>query len=178
MRYFHRVVTGIDVSPLVDQLRSQPELWEPDPYWIANKQASILYAQDNVVLRYMKAPGHNRPSLEKLPAVRRIILDLMAALEGAVLGNVVISRLRPGEQIASHIDHWPQGIPLLYRRHQVPLSVSPGVVFRCGPERNRMTEEVFMAPGEAWWFNNQVWHEVVNGSSEDRISMFCDIAPL
>ncbi len=178
MIYFRHVLSGIYVGPLLEQIKAQPDLWAPDPYWQQHKQGSVLYAQDNIVLRYMKAPGYTRPAFGRLPAVRKIVLGLMEVLEGALLGNIVISRLRPGERIVSHVDLWPAGVPLLYHRHQVPISVKPGCVFRCGPDRYVMTEEVYMPPGTAWWFNNQTWHEVVNDSAEDRISMFCDIAPL
>lgn len=178
VKYFRRVMDGIDVAALLAQAEAIPDPWPKDPYWLQHKKGSVLYAQDNLVLRYMLAPGHTRPVFYDLPAARKIVLDLMAALQGAVLGTVVISKLRPGESIVSHVDSWRHPVPQLYQRHQVPLRAAPGVVFRCGPERFNMTEEQYMEPGEAWWFNNQAWHEVVNDSAEDRISMFCDVAYL
>ena len=186
MNYFRRVMQGIDVAPLLAKVDAIPEPWPRDPYWELHKKGSVLYAQTNLVLRYMPAPGHNRPILSDLPEARKILLDLMTTLGGAVLGNVVISRLRPGERIRSHIDKWQHrafdpvlradyDVPLLYHRHQIPLHVAPGAMFRCGPYEKKMTEELHMKPGEAWWFNNQAWHEVVNDSDQDRISMFCDV---
>jgi len=189
MKYFKRVMNGIDVAPLLAQVDAMPEPWPKDPYWELHKRGSVLYSQTNLVLRYMSAPGHTRPIMRDLPAARKIVLDLMAVLDGAVLGNVVISRLRPGEQITAHVDTWNHtqfdpvlqavcDVPLLYQRHQIPLRVAPGAWFRCGTVQDGMTEELYMKPGEAWWFNNQALHEVVNNSSEDRISMFCDIETL
>jgi hypothetical protein len=178
VKYFRRFMEGIDVAPLLAQVEAIPQPWVPDPFWQQKKQGGVLYAQNNLVLRFMSAPGHTRPILNDLPAVRPILFDLMKALGGAILGTVVISRLRPGEKIAAHVDTWPHPVPQLYQRHQVPLRAAPGVAFRCGPERFTMTEEVEMQPGEAWWFDNQAWHEVVNDSAEDRISMFCDVAYL
>lgn len=187
--YFRRVMEGIDVAPLLAEVDKIPQPWPKDPYWELHKRGSVLYAQTNLVLRYMSAPGHNRPVLDELPAARKILLDLMAVLGGAVLGNVVISLVPPGKRIVAHIDEWNHqafdpvlkavgDVPLLYHRHQIPLRVAPGTWFRCGPYRKKMTEELHMQPGEAWWFNNQTWHEVVNESAEDRISMFCDIETL
>jgi hypothetical protein len=171
-------MSGIDVAPLLAQVDALPKPWAPDTFWQQKKQGGVLYAQTNLVLRFMSAPGHTRPILADLPAARPILFDLMRTLGGAILGTVVISLLRPGERIGAHVDTWPHPVPQLYQRHQVPLRAAPGVAFRCGPEQCLMTEEVEMQPGEAWWFDNQAWHEVVNNSSEDRISMFCDVASL
>ncbi len=173
MRNFCCVMAGgIDYAALLTQLTEQPDLWKPDPYWLQHKQGSVLYAQDNIVLRYIKAPGYTRPAMLALPAAQDIVRSLLWVTRGALLGNVVISRLGPRQEIVPHIDTMPPGIPPLYQRHQVPLSVAPGCLFHCGDE------SVYMRPGQAWWFNNQVTHSVKNDSDADRISMFVDIAPL
>lgn len=95
----------------------------------------------------------------------------MHAIPGKILGKVVITRLHPGQQIAPHIDKMPDGMAPYYQRYQVPLQAAPGVWFRCGDE------ELQMQPGEAWWFDNQLEHSVVNDSAEDRISLLTDIRP-
>jgi hypothetical protein len=173
VRHFRCLADDIDVAPLLAQVDAVPEPWPKDPYWEKHKRGSVLYAQINLVVRYIMAPlPYTRPIILQLPAVRKVLFDAMHAIGGAILGTVVISKLRPGERIASHIDEWRHDVPQLYHRFQIPLRAAPGVVFRCGDE------EAAMRPGSVWWFNNQVLHEVVNDSDEDRISMFCDIAPL
>jgi hypothetical protein len=32
-----------------------------------------------------------------------------------------------------------------------------------------------MAPGEIWWFDNSVEHEVINNSAGDRIHLIVDV---
>jgi hypothetical protein len=86
------------------------------------------------------------------------------------VGHVIITRLPKGSKIGKHIDEAPArpGFPY-WQRHQVPLSVSPGVVFGCGKE------ELYMKPGCAYWFDNQKEHWGKNGSGRDRLTMIVEI---
>jgi len=56
-----------------------------------------------------------------------------------------------------------------YDRYHIVLKSSPGTIFRCGDE------QVYMAMGEVWWFNNLIEHEVLNNSIDDRIHLVVDI---
>jgi hypothetical protein len=169
-----RLVTGrLDVGQLLEQVDTVAEPWPKDPYWEKHKKGSVLYSQTNLVVRYIMAPlPYTRPIIMQLPAVRKVLFDVMHAIGGAILGSVVISKLRPGECILPHIDERPPNVFPLYHRFQIPLRTAPGIVFRCG------ADAADMQPGSLWWFNNQITHEVINDSNVDRISMFCDIAPL
>jgi hypothetical protein len=60
-----------------------------------------------------------------------------------------------------HAEYWD--------RFHVCLASAPGANFRCGDEW------VHMNPGEIWWFNNRLEHEVINNSGADRIHMVVDI---
>lgn len=187
MKNFRRVMAGIDVTSLLDQVAAHPTLWNADDAWTRAKGTDcVLYAVNDIVLRYMDpTPPHlpkhyNRKAFALLHAAQKIVLDLMRAIPGDALGKVIISRMAPGEVIKPHIDmmplinpHMPSlgRIPASYQRYQIPLYVKPGVVFLCGDEK------LYMEPGTAWWFDNQITHSVTNGSNEDRISMLCDIRP-
>jgi hypothetical protein len=170
---FHQILSGIDVAPLLHQLDDHPELWNSDDTWIAGKP--LLYAVDNIVLRYNRTQGDpyhwDRPPFSVLTAAQPIVFDVMRAIPGVHLGKVMISRLRPGEKIDWHIDRMPPMIPLYYQRYQVPLQMAPGVRFMVEDE------EVPMVPGTAWWFDNQRMHAVFNDSESDRLSLFTDIRP-
>jgi hypothetical protein len=74
-------------------------------------------------------------------------------------------RIGPAEEA------FPDRVPpaLYYERYQLPLTTGPGVVFRCGDEVAEM------ATGDCWWFNNQLEHEVINNSGQDRLSLIVDI---
>lgn len=176
MIHFRQILSNIDVQPLLSQLRGNPQLWSAQSEWTQGKVGSAIYETDNIVLRYNRSslPGLNdwdRPAFAILSAAQSIIFDLMRAIPGEHLGKVIITRLRAGEKIDWHIDQMPPGIPVYFQRYQIPLSVAPGVSFMVGEE------ELYMAPGTAWWFDNQVSHAVFNNSSEDRISMLTDIRP-
>jgi hypothetical protein len=173
---FHQVLSGINVSPLLSQLRANPQLWETNSEWTRNKVGSSIYHTENIVLRFNKSslPGlndWNRPAFSILSAAQQIVFDLMRAIPGEHLGKVIITRLAPGETIDWHIDQMPPGIPPYFERYQIPLHVAPKVRFVVGDEA------LYMEPGTAWWFDNQTMHAVFNDSDEDRISMLTDIRP-
>lgn len=170
---FRLMTDGLDVGRLLTEVDAVAQPWTKDEYWEKHKKDSVLYSQTNLVVRYIMAPlPYTRPIIMKLPAVRQVLSDVMRSIGGAILGSVVISKLRPGERILPHIDMRPPNVYPLYHRFQVPLRTAPGIVFRCGGE------DQDMQPGTLWWFDNQKTHEVINDSNVDRISMFCDIAPL
>jgi Aspartyl/Asparaginyl beta-hydroxylase len=189
MNHFRQVLSGIDVKPLLRQLADHPDLWSKNTEWTRKKAGSAIYNEDNIVLRYltfgMERDGRlflleaerdrnhwTRPAFHLLTAAQPIVFDLMRAVPGEHLGHVIITRLPPGGEVGEHIDRWPEAAGAPYwRRYQVPLSAAPGVTFHCGDER------LYMEPGNAYWFDNQIFHRVTNQSSEERISMLADIRP-
>lgn len=178
MNNFKLIMTHIETHGLLDQIAQHPELWNTDDSWTRGKQGGAIYNTDNIVLRYNRssdprAPAFDwdKPAFSILHEAQKIIFDLMRALPGEHLAKVIITKLRPGEHIAPHIDMLPPGMAPYFQRYQIPLSVSQGVAFWCGEE------ELYMRPGNAYWFNNQLLHSVINNSDEDRISMLTDIRP-
>jgi hypothetical protein len=109
----------------------------------------------------------NYPAWDRLPQARAMIFDLMRRVDGERLGRVMITRLAPGKSILPHAD--TDAHAAYYERYHIILQNGPGSVFRCG------SEGVCMQPGEVWWFDNSVVHEVVNASSDDRLTMIIDI---
>lgn len=174
---FRKVMSGIDPAPLLRQIEAHPELWNNDPSLRVDKAQTALHAVDNITLRRIAPPAPGRPPFRNLEAfgvldaAQKIVFDLMRAVPGDILSQVLISRMAPGEVIEPHADTLPPGFPLTFHRYQVPLSVFPGVRFVCGGE------ELYMRPGSAYWFDNQAEHSVVNNSSEDRLSMRVDLRP-
>lgn len=170
---------------------TQPELWNGNKTRTSHP-LSAHRTIDDILLRYndfKKGDDFtdkvcadleciNMPAFSLLPAAQNIVFGLMSRMAGERLGRVFISRMAPGVVIPKHTDRippaeerHPNAIPpaVYYNRYQVALKASPGVIFRCEDE------EVFMAPGSIWWFNNQVIHEVINNGNDDRISMVVDI---
>ena len=192
MKNFRKVLSGIDVQSLLRQLQDHPDLWGKDTEWTRKKgaRAEAIYNEENIVLRYLTLgmgldrrlflfeegrdrDNWTRPAFHVLTAAQPIVFDLMRAVPGEHLGHVIITRLPPGGKITPHIDRWPTVVagPPYWQRHQIPLSAAPGVTFHCGGEH------LYMEPGCAYWFDNQVLHSITNESGEDRISMLVDIRP-
>jgi hypothetical protein len=182
LKNFRQVLAGINVRPLLTQLEQNPNLWSTETEWTRKdvpeplRPYFVLYETENIVLRYNEPRlpedrSWNRPALQALSAAKRIILDLMSAIPGEHLGKIVITRMKSGETIKPHTDMLPPGWPVYWQRFQIPLQVESGVRFVCDEE------ELYMRPGTAWWFNNQIQHAVYNDSKTDRISMLADIKP-
>lgn len=176
MRNFQRIAAGIDVFPLLHALQRQPELWDQNTIrtehpmtahgevsdilvWFNDTSDPQAVVDDRDVIPY--------PAWEKLPQIRPLIFNLMRGVEGVRLGRVIITRLAPGRQITPHVDG---GAPAeWFERYHIALQSLPGVVFKAGDE------VVQMQTGEAWWFDNQQEHSVVNNSADDRLVIIADV---
>lgn len=176
MRHFQKIAEGVDVFPVVHALQRQPDLWNQNPIrtthpgtahsqaddilvWFNDTSDPEVVVNDREVIAY--------PAWERLPQLRPVIFNLMRHVEGVRLGRVIITRLAPGREITPHVDG---GAPAdWFERYQIALQSLPGCVFRAGDE------QVQMKTGEAWWFDNQQEHSVVNNSADDRLALIVDI---
>lgn len=173
MRNFLQI-GSIDPVPTLAALSRDAGLWnentlrtqhpgtahaEADDIWLMFNALSDDVANDIQVQPY-RAWG-------ELTALRSQVLDLMRRVDGVQLGRVIISRLKPGSRILPHVD---EGAPAnFYSRYQIALQSLPGCNFRIGDET------VSMPSGSVWWINNRIEHEVINNSTDDRISCIVDI---
>lgn len=190
MRNFLKIA-DIDPMPLLHAVIRQPELFNQKTTRTFHPQSASRNI-DDILLRYndyregddffdkvcSEIDCVNMPVFSQLPQAQSIVFGLMSRVMGERLGRVFISRLKAGDSIPPHTDRievaeqaFPNKVPpaMYYSRYQVALKASPGVIFRAGDE------QVFMAPGEIYWFNNLIEHEVINHSNDDRISMVIDI---
>jgi hypothetical protein len=168
-----------DVTALLHQIHSQPELWKSDTY-LRDYPQGPFGDTETIFLRF---PPSSVSELEQgtkdqheciwmdgavhLPAARPIVLWLNMRVEGERIGRVMINKLRPGGKIFAHAD-----TPVhaeYWERHHVVLQSGPGCNFRCGDEI------LNMKTGQVWWFQNAIEHEVFNNSDTDRIHMIVDI---
>jgi len=188
MRNFYRIASGIDIRPIALALHKS-SLWnqytlrtatpgsphrEVDDIWLRmndlNKcrQAAIdpgIYVDHRESINY--------PGMTELP-VKPVIMALMNQVSGDRLGRCLISRMKPGTRILPHKDIGDDltiyyDNELYYSRYHIVIQGLPGSVFRSGDE------EVNMQTGEIWWFRNDIEHEVMNYSADDRIHIVCDI---
>lgn len=180
-----KLAEGIDMVPAQLAL-AQTSLWnqytlrtqtEGSPH----RQLDDIWLRMNDLAKCQQAGGlgdHresiNYPAWSELPGIRRLVMSLFSMVEGERLGRCLISRLPPGNRILPHKDigadltKYYDNEPY-YSRFHLCVQGLPGSVFRCEDE------EVQMRTGEAWWFRNDLEHEVINNSADDRIHVVIDI---
>lgn len=185
MENFMCIAQGADVTPLALAIKRRPEIWKEDTY-LRDYPQGPFGEIESIMLRfpvktvaeteeelksalsdYDQHESIDYPAYKLLPEARALIMSLMARVSGERLGRCMINKIRPGGKIFPHAD-----TPLhaeYYSRFHIVLQSAPGVVFRSG------NEQVYMATGEAWWFNNKLEHEVINNSAIDRIHLIVDI---
>lgn len=176
---FQCIDRGIDVVPLLQELRDCPEAWALDSQRQSSvavqretesvmlcgqaSQASFRIAREQHPVTYVGRPTEVAANFPKtLEFVRR----LARRYHGAP-GRAVLVRLRPGGRVYEHID---RGLYYQLRsRYHLVLKSASGSPLRAGPEEIRMRE------GELWWFDNRLPHEAYNDSGEDRIHLITDV---
>lgn len=189
MRNFLKLADGVNVKPLVNALYRKPDLWKADDFLRKYPQGpfgdtdtiylrfqdhvQVQSAEEEELYKQNKLAGHDlhecpwRPEVDQLPEARALIMALMTATGATRLGRCMINRLVPGGKIFRHADSpWHASY---WDRYHIVLQSEPGNVFMCGDE------QLWMRPGEIWWFQNAIEHEVVNNSSDDRIHLVVDL---
>lgn len=175
MKHFQKV-GQCNVQPLVAALARQPELWNVNNLRTTH-EGTVHGDASDIWLRYNDVGSAtptiddldniNYPAFALLPQARDLIFDLMRLVEGNKLGRVFITRLPSGGRILPHKDEGKS--PEYYDRYHIALQNYLGSDFRAEEE------VVCMNAGEVYWFNNQVEHEVINESIDDRITLIIDI---
>ena len=178
MRNFKRLAQGLPVGPLLERLARYPELWESgrarseypgSPH--ADAQAIMLRgpAEQNALAMFRDLDQVDYPAAYVLMPQLGILTNNVFDRVGLAMrtGRSMITRLPPGARIQPHVD---EGLYAdYYDRFHVCLDAE-GSLFRCG------AEEVLMQPGEAWWFNHKLEHEIWNGGTRDRLHLILDLA--
>lgn len=184
MRNFLRLASGINTLPLLHSVQRQSSLWNENTLRTTHRQSPHTEVEDiwlrfNDLEPYKDLPPSEYakvldehesicyPAWFKLPEAQVIIFDLMRLVQGVRLGRVLITRLAPGKRITPHTDGGSHAE--YYERYHCVLQNSPGSTFRAGDEN------LCMKPGELYWFNNAIEHEVINNSADDRIVLIIDI---
>lgn len=196
MKYFLKIADNINILPVLMKLQQNPQFWHEDTYLRTFPQGPFGEI-DSIICRFppravaatqeeadalMATPGYDQHECEdlpiygKLPEVRQLVMNLFQFVGGTRLGRVIINRVKPGGHIYKHADTLAHAD--YWHRHHICIQSAPGVKFTAG------SEEVWMAPGQAWYFDNgktqvdgseRPEHEVVNQSEIDRIHLVIDV---
>lgn len=178
--------TGVDTKPLLSELAANPQLW--DQYDVRktmgiskpHAQMSDIWVRYNAFERFDKNnPAQFNaehvpvwyPAKWALPSLRPIIFDIMAAVDGEMLGGILITRIPAGCGIGPHVDHgWHVNY---FSKFYLSLKSSPGAVFSFqdegAPENTR--EDVRPNPGDIYYIDNRKRHWVENNSNEERMTV-------
>jgi hypothetical protein len=196
MKNFLRLAQGLDVMPLLASVTRNPDWWHEDTYLRSYPQGPFGEI-DSIILRFpprtvcetqeqaeelLRQPGYDQHECVdqaiygKLPEARALVMNLMHYVGGTRLGRVMLNRIQPGGRIYQHAD--TPAHANYWQRHHIVLQSAPGVVFEAGEE------QVYMAPGECWWFDNgkeradgsePPKHQVINNSAVERIHLIVDV---
>ena len=174
MKYFKLIRSGIDVAPLLAEIRSRDGDWLLD----TGRQNKIRVQRDtNTIFLSSAVP---RPDLNinenqecRVTSVGRNFPRALAFMTefaqemNCHLSRATIVRLKPESQVFRHIDEG--SYYFLRDRFHLVLQSSTGSVLMSGGEEVRMQE------GELWWFDNKQYHESYNESGEWRIHYIFDL---
>jgi hypothetical protein len=137
------------------------EEWRAHPQRFEGNSSLVLVSTNGEENDDFSGPMVPTPRLAKMPYVRQVMASF-----NTVIGRSRLMRLTPGAIVAHHTDsHY------FWRNHlriHVPILTEPEVAFYCE------NEEVHMARGESWTFNNWVDHAVENRSDKTRIHLVID----
>lgn len=179
MKNFVKMAGGIDTAPLLLGIARQPGLWDRHtertaPEGSPHADVSDIWLRYNDIKPYKKSgdmSGFNDPhdavfypEWYALPQARPIVFGLMARVEATRLGGIMITKIPAGGRVLPHVDdNW----------HVHHYNTKLYVVLQTNPQCwNRVEDEqVVMAPGDVWYFDNTKEHEVVNEGDIDRITL-------
>lgn len=167
-----RIGLTVDVESLRAQLESKSFLWDKNKARRMGPESPHREMTD-IWIRANPHPTGGDYTREHdstwfsafydLPACRQIIFDVMAAVDGERLGDILITKLPPGKQIYPHADDgWHAKY---YKKFYIPIKNEPGAIF--GFEDGDINPEI----GDVWYFENDKLHWVRNDTDTDRIAM-------
>ena len=175
MIYFQKLPYQVDVRAINRQLAEHPELWGRFGWrkdcGKVHSEMTDIWVRYNDIAKFERFDSRFNaehvpvwyPAWEKVPALKPVVFDLMARVQGEMLGGVLITRIPPGGKIAPHEDKgWHVEY---YDKFYISLNSAPGATFHCGDEV--INPEV----GDCWRFDNRREHWVNNDSDQDRITL-------
>jgi hypothetical protein len=161
-RRFIRLPLNFDQARLVEEISQfGEEDWRAHPQGFEGNSALILVSTNGEENDSFSGPMKATSRLDKTPYIRQIMAKF-----NTVVGRSRLMRLAPGAAVSQHTDShyfWRDHLRL-----HIPVITDPAVGFFCDGE------EVHMAAGEAWTFNNWLEHSVKNRSDISRIHLVID----
>jgi outer membrane protein assembly factor BamB/orotate phosphoribosyltransferase len=176
MKYFKLIRSGINITPLLEEVQSQEDAWLID----TSRQDRIRVQRDtNTIFLCAAVPRPDLPINEnqetRLTSVSKFFPKALAFMRefaeemNCHLSRATIVRLKPRSHVFRHFDEG--SYYFLRDRFHLVLQSATGSVLMSGGECLRMQE------GELWWFDNKQYHESFNDSDDWRIHYIFDLLP-
>jgi hypothetical protein len=159
---FYRLPLRFDVERLRAEVAAMPpDAWSRHPNDYAGNTAARLITVGGSQNDAVGGAMAMTPALRASPYLQQLLASFRT-----VISRCRLMRIAPGESVPQHSDvnyHW------FYRtRIHVPIFTRPEVRFFCEDQ------EVHMASGEAWIFDNWRQHKVLNPTDEPRVHLVAD----
>ena len=159
---FYKLPLCYDVDRLVEEVTGfAEEEWRPHPQAYEGNSAMILVSAHGDQNDDMQGPMMPTDKLARCPYIQQVLASL-----DTVIGRSRLMRLGPEAKVPEHSDihyYWYNHL-----RVHIPIITDPSIRFCCNGQ------EVNMAAGEAWTFNNWRQHTVINPSGVTRIHLVAD----
>lgn len=178
MGVFTKLFENVDVAAINAQLAGHPELWDQVDYrktgtGTPHGRMSDIWVRYNDIRPFQERGDYRGlndphipvwyPAWEKIPALHPVVFGLMGAVQGEMIGAILITRIPHGEGIDPHTDKsWHVSY---FSKFYVSLEAAPGARFHVDGE--------FIEPrvGDVYRFDNKVRHWVTNESGQDRVTL-------
>ncbi|MBC7669231.1 MAG: aspartyl/asparaginyl beta-hydroxylase domain-containing protein [Gemmatimonadaceae bacterium] len=159
---FFQLPVLFDVARLQAEVAALPaQAWAPHPDRLPGNSAALLISAGGGETDSVYGQMLSTPWLAGMPYLRQVLAGF-----GVVWSRSRLMRLAPGSGVPEHADinyHWHTRV-----RVHIPIITSPLVRFHCDGQ------DVHMAAGEAWIFDNWRPHHVENRASVERIHLVAD----
>jgi hypothetical protein len=159
---FYRLPVRFDAARLRAELEALPaSAWAVHPTGFEANDSIRLISVNGDENDTLRGPMLPTPHLRACPYVRQVLSSF-----GVVWSRSRFMRVGPRSSVPDHADTAYQWF---YRvRLHIPVVTRPEVRFYCGDQ------DVHMASGEAWLFDNWRRHRVENPSEQARVHLVAD----
>ena len=159
---FYKLPLRVDVEQLVNEVNGFAEdEWRAHPQQFEGNSSMILVSANGQINDDMHGPMLPTEKLNRCLYIKQILASF-----NTVIGRSRLMRLSPKATVPIHTDinyYWRDR----FRIH-VPIVTDPSIRFCCNGN------EVNMAAGEVWVFDNWHNHTVINDSDVTRIHLVAD----
>jgi hypothetical protein len=176
MTLFAKISAGIETGRALAELAAAGDLWGADPDRTSIPDSPHEGVPDIWLRcrprREIDSPARFGephfsefyPAWHRLPSVHPLVFGVMAWCKATMLGFCMISKIPPGGQVKPHSDNgWHAHF--YDKKAYVILQANDRCVNTCGDE------QVVMATGDIYLFENRVLHSVRNDGDTPRIAL-------